>query len=205
VAAIAGGLTRDVDWSQGKTKTSFFHMKGVTESLLEAVGVTGVTYHPGKRPGFIEGQTAEIELDGEVFGVVGAVDKELLAARKIKEAIYAFELDLQSMARASAGTRSFKDIPRTPAVVRDVAVVIDNSIPYAEMERRIREAGGFLLENVYCIDVYEGQPIQRGRRSVSIRLRFRDPQRTLSAEEVSLTVDHIVGTLSREFDAKLRA
>lgn len=204
VAAVAGGLTRDVDWSQGKTKINFFHIKGVVESLLETAGIAGATFRPASRPGFMEGQTAEISVRGNFLGVIGAVDKELLASHKVKEAVYAFEINLQSVLAASAESRSFTDIPRTPAVVRDIAVVLDTSVPYAEMEKRIREVGGFLLENLRCTDIYEGKPIERGQRSISVRLRFRDPQRTLSADEVSLAVDHIVDALTQEYNAKLR-
>lgn len=204
VAAVAGGLTRDVDWSSAKTKINFFHLKGVAESLLEMAGVAGVTFRPASRPGFMEGQVAEILVGGDLLGVIGAISKELLASHKVKESVYAFEINLQSVLAAAAGARSFSDIPRMPAVVRDIAVVLDTSIPYAEVEKRIREVGGGLLENVRCTDIYEGKHIEKGQRSISARLRFRDPQRTLSADEVSLAVDRIVEALAQEYGAKLR-
>jgi phenylalanyl-tRNA synthetase beta chain len=205
VAAVAGGLTRDVDWSQSKTKVNFFHMKGVAESLLESAGVEGATFRPATRPGFAEGQTAEmVSGGGDLLGIVGAIDGALLTPRKIKEEIYAFEFNLESILNAAAGVHSFKDIPRTPSIVRDIALVIDASTPYADIEARVGEVGGVLLENVRCIDVYEGKHIERGHRSISIRLRFRDPQRTLSTEEVSLTVDRLVNALTQEYGAKLR-
>jgi phenylalanyl-tRNA synthetase beta chain len=204
VAAVAGGLTRDIDWSAGKTKINFFHMKGVVESLFEIVGIRNVTFRPASRPGLTEGQTAEVLIGSESLGVIGAIDGELLGSRKIKESVYAFELSVESMLNASAGVQSFQDIPRTPTVVRDIAVVLDTSIPYARIEERIREAGGSLLENARCIDVYEGKNIQSGNRSISVRLRFRDPQRTLEANEVSHAVDRIVSILTQEYGAKLR-
>ncbi|HEV2765195.1 MAG TPA: phenylalanine--tRNA ligase subunit beta [Pyrinomonadaceae bacterium] len=204
VGAIAGGLTLDVDWSAGKTRVNFFHLKGVAESLLESLGVSGLTFLSASRPGFAEGQTAEVKVGDETLGVIGAIEKQLLASQKIKEPLYAFELDLQAALDAAAGVASFRDIPRTPAVVRDLAVVLDTAVPYTEIERRVREVGGALLEQVRCTDVYEGKPIERGSRSVSVRLRFRDPQRTLSAEEVAQAVETIVATLARDYGAKLR-
>lgn len=204
VAAVAGGLTRDVDWSASKLKLNFFHMKGVVESLFETVDIKGVTFRPASRPGFMEGQTAEVLSGSRVLGVVGAIDGELLSSRKIKESVYAFELSVESMMEASGGVQTFQDIPRTPAVVRDIAVVLDTSIPYAKIEERILEAGGVLLESARCIDVYEGKNIENGNRSISVRLRFRDPQRTLEANEVSLAVDHVISILTQQYGAKLR-
>jgi phenylalanyl-tRNA synthetase beta chain len=203
VAAVAGGLTRDIDWSSN-TKISFFHMKGIAESLLEATGISSITFRPAKRTGFMEGHTAEVLHGDKLLGVVGAIDRALLSSRKIKTSIYGFEFNLQNMLEVASGVQTFKGLPRTPAVVRDIAVVLDSSIMYADLDNRIREVGGGLLEQVQCIDVYEGEPIQDGKRSISFRLRFRDPQRTLSTEEVSETVERIVGALKEEYDAKLR-
>jgi phenylalanyl-tRNA synthetase beta chain len=204
VAAVAGGLTYDIDWSANKTKIDFFQVKGIAQSLLETFGITPVTFHPEAHPGFTEGQTAEIKLGSEILGIIGAIDQELLTAYKIKESIYGFEMNLESMLKASAGVQAFKEVPRMPAVVRDIAMVFDNLVPYSEIEKRICDMGGNILEDVRCIDVYEGKHIQHGSRSVSVRLRFRDPQRTLSTDEVSLIIEYIIDTLKQEYSATLR-
>jgi phenylalanyl-tRNA synthetase beta chain len=204
VTAVAGGLIYDIDWSANKTKIDFYHVKGVIEVLLESLGITNAEFHPATHPGFTPGQTAEIKLGEETLGVIGTLAKELLTSRKIKESVYGFELNLEKMLEASAGIQAFKEIPRMPAVVRDIAMVFDNSVSYSEIEKRIRGAAGDILEEARCIDIYEGKHIERNRRSVSVRLRFRAAQRTLSTEEVSVIVERIIDILEREYRAKLR-
>jgi phenylalanyl-tRNA synthetase beta chain len=204
VTAVAGGLIYDIDWSANKTKIDFYHVKGVIESLFESLGIAGAQFHPAAHPGFTDGQTAEIRLGEETLGFIGAISKELLSARKVKENVYGFELNLEKMLNASAGVQAFKEIPRMPAVVRDIAMIFDNSVSYSEIENRIRDAAGDILEEARCIDIYEGKHIQGSSRSVSVRLRFRAAQRTLSTEEVSVIVENIIKTLEQEYDAKLR-
>lgn len=204
IAAVAGGLMYDIDWSVNKPKIDFFHLKGVVEILLESLGITQAYFQAATHPGFTEGQTAEIKIGENIIGVIGAISKELLTPRKIKESIYGFELNLESLLKASAGVKAFTEPPRMPPVVRDIAMVFDNSVLYSEIEKRIREVATNILEDVGCIDIYEGKHIQQNSRSVSVRLRFRDAQRTLSTDEVSLIVEHIIRTLEKEYGAKLR-
>jgi phenylalanyl-tRNA synthetase beta chain len=204
VAAAVGGSVRDIDWSSGKSKMDFFHTKGVVESLFQALSIRSVNFQPGDFNGFKKGETALVSHGDELLGVMGAIDDQLLSARKIHEPIYAFELNLHNMSKVSTGAKSFKEPPRTPAIVRDLAVEVKRSISYAEIERTIREVAGELLEEVRCTDVYEGKQIQKGNRSISFRLRFRDPQRNLSNEDVSNRIELIVEELARQYGAKLR-
>jgi phenylalanyl-tRNA synthetase beta chain len=204
VAAALGGLTRDVDWSSEKPKIDFFYSKGLIESLLEVCGVTGMKLHPTSRIGFRDGQTAEIRIASGVIGTVGAIEKKLLAGSKIKETIYGFEINLQDVLNASTEVGTFSDIPRVPAVVRDIAMIYDKAVPFSAIESTILGEGGDMLENVSCIDVYEGKHVQQGHRSISVRLRFRDRQRTLSTDEVSLLTGNIIQALEQEYSAKLR-
>jgi phenylalanyl-tRNA synthetase beta chain len=204
VAAVVGGLVRDLDWSSKRSKFDFFQAKGVTEGLIEAMGIEGAEFRSANVNGFKKGETAVISKGSEVLGVLGRIDDALLLTRKIHEPIYAFELNLQAMWNVSSHAHSFKDLLRTPAIVRDLALVIDSSIRFAEIEAAIREIGGPLLEQIRCSDVYEGEPIPSGSRSISFRLRFRHPKKTLSGEEVSDRVAQIVEKLAQEYGTKLR-
>jgi len=204
VAAVLGGSVRDLDWSIAKSKFDFFHAKGLADTLFETMGIAGVDFRPGDAIGFKKGETSLVSHGEKVLGVIGAIDDPLLLARKINEPIYGFEFNLHSMSEASTREKSFREPPRTPAIVRDLAVEVQRSIPYAEIEQTIRRMAGELLEEIRCTDVYEGKPIKEGNRSISFRLRFRDPQRNLSNEDVSSKVDGIVQELARQYDAKLR-
>jgi phenylalanyl-tRNA synthetase beta chain len=205
IAAVAGGAIRDVDWAGNQTKYDFYYLKGLLENLLETAGVMGAVFRPLDAPGFDAGQTAEV-LTGDVsLGVIGAIKKEILSEERIKEPLFAFELDVERMLAASSVAQKYEPFPRTPAVTRDLAIVVRSEIPYSQLEDSIRQTAGGHLENVRCIDVYEGKHVPGGFRSVAIRLRFRAPEKTLSSDEVSLIVDSVVARLEKEFDARLRA
>jgi phenylalanyl-tRNA synthetase beta chain len=204
VAAVMGGAVRDLDWSAKKARFDFFQAKGVLEDLLETVGITGTVFRPTEFRGFAKDEVALVSHGAAVLGVVGAIDNSVLLSRKIHEPIYGFELNLNQIFNSATLTQSFKPVPRTPAIVRDLALVVESSVPFEKIERTIREQSGELLEEIRCTDVYEGKPIKEGERSISIRLRFRDPQRTLTNEEVSNIVEHIVQKLAQEYGSKLR-
>jgi phenylalanyl-tRNA synthetase beta chain len=204
-AAITGGPIRDIDWTGEQTRADFYNLKGVLENLLEMAGVIEVSFHPTDAPGFASGQTAEVMAGDKSLGIIGAIKKEILAEERIKEPLFAFELDVEGMLETSTAMRKYKPFPRTPAVTRDLAVVVKSEISYAQLEQAIRETAGSELEQVSCVDVYEGKHVPSGFRSVAVRLRFRAPEKTLSSDEVSPVVDRIVARLEKEFDARLRA
>lgn len=205
IAAAAGGAIRDVDWAGDRAKFDFYYMKGLLENLLEMAGVMRVTFRPLDAPGFDPGQTAEVLTGDASLGVIGAIKKEILSEERIKEPIFAFELDVDRMLAASATAQKYEPFPRTPAVTRDLAVVVKSEIPYSRLEQSIKQTAGNYLENVRCVDVYEGKHVPAGYRSIAIRLRFRAAEKTLSSDEVSLVVDRVVAQLEQEFDARLRA
>jgi phenylalanyl-tRNA synthetase beta chain len=204
-AAVAGGALLDIDWTGGQTRFDFYYLKGVLENLLEVSGIKGVTFRPVDAPGFDRGQTAEVLAGDASLGVIGAINKEILTEERIKEPLFAFELDVERMLATAVTAQKYEPFPRTPAVTRDLAVVVKSDIPYSHLEQSIRETAGSQLEDVRCVDVYEGKHVPAGFRSIAIRLRFRAAEKTLSSDEVSLIVDRVVARLEKEFDAKLRA
>jgi phenylalanyl-tRNA synthetase beta chain len=204
-AAVAGGAILDIDWAGGQPKFGFYNLKGALENLLEMAGITGITFQPIDAPGFERGQAAEVLVGDASLGVIGAIKKEILSEERIKEPLFAFELDVERMLAASTTAQKYEPFPRTPAVTRDLAVVVKSGIPYSQLEQSIRQTAGNNLEEVRCIDVYEGKHVPTGFRSIAIRLRFRSADKTLSSDEVSIIVDRVVARLEQEFGAKLRA
>ena len=204
-AAVAGGAIRDIDWAGGQAKFGFYNLKGILENLLEMAGIASVTFRPIDAPGFERGQTAEVLVGDASLGVIGAITKEVLSEERIKEPLFAFEMDVERMLAASTTAQKYEPFPRTPAVTRDLAVVVRSDIPYSQLEQAIRQTAGSNLEEVRCIDVYEGKHVPAGFRSIAIRLRFRAAEKTLSSDEVSIIVDRVVARLEEAFGAKLRA
>ena len=204
VGAVAGGESRDRDWRGKSSSFDFFHMKGVVENLLEVIGVAGCQFKPLTRTGYVAGQTAGItKSDGTPLGVVGAIDKSKKS--KIATDLYGCELLLSPLEADFARLAAYKHLARTPAVRRDLAILIAEGVPYGQVESTIGATAGANLEQLTCIDQFKGKQVPKGQKSVAVRMIFRDPARTLTAEEVQQTVDQITAALESKHGAQLRA
>jgi phenylalanyl-tRNA synthetase beta chain len=120
-------------------------------------------------------------------GWVGEIHPRVLQAWDLDEAgpVAAFELDLTELARISDPVTTFEPFGAFPPVIQDVAVVVSGDVPAAQVERAVRSAGGDLLKQVTIFDVFEGDQVGEGHKSLALRLEFRAPDRTLTDEEVA--------------------
>jgi phenylalanyl-tRNA synthetase beta chain len=206
-AAVAGGLLNESDWSGGNRPINFYDVKGAVEDLLDIAGVRSASFEPATRRGYVNDATAAI-VTGDartIVGYVGQLDPSVLPIEKTPFKLFGFELELESLLAAHASVVAYRPLARTPAVVRDLAFVVKVAENFIDIENTIRSAAGPALESIRLVDIYQGQPVPAGHRSMALRLTFRDPQRTLTADEVQAQVDRIVETMQQKFSATLRA
>jgi phenylalanyl-tRNA synthetase beta chain len=203
VGILLGGELNDADWSTRRA-VDFFDLKGVVESLLEALHVPPALLEPLAMEGYAAGTAARLSIDGQPVGVIGQVSPELLAARKIQTAVFAAELFLERLMAAARPIAQYQALPRFPGVFRDLSFVVGKEIAYSAIEQAIRAAAGADLESVDCIDVFAGKGIAPDRRSIAVSMAFRAPGRTLASEEVAAAVEQVIASLARNFGAELR-
>ncbi len=191
-------------WDARYPAADFFTAKGVVQVLLEAVGIETAEYLPLSDPRFHPGRSARVLVQGREVGIFGELHPEVLEQLDItRRSVLAGEFDVEALwSFASARTR-YEPLPRYPAVLRDIAVVVPEEVPYQTVENTVREAGGALLESVKLFDVYRGERIPAGSRSLALSLTFRSPERTLTDAEVDAVVDGIVRALEQH-GARLR-
>ncbi len=209
VGWILTGLRTD-HWSERPTPVDLFDAMGVADVLAEAVGVE-VRTRPADLPWFARGRAAEVVTGaGEAalaLGWVGQIRADLVEARGLApgEAIYAGEIDLAAAVDAAgAASLAIQPLPRYPSIVRDVSIVVDERLPAADVRGTIRANAPETLVGVREFDRYRGQGVPAGQVSLSVRLTFRDPGRTLTDSDVQLAVDRIVRALERDHGARLR-
>ena len=183
---------------------------------------------PSYIAGFVPGKTAVIKADGCEVGVLGAIDPKLVAKSKLRSPLFAAELNLELLAGHYSEIRLHRGLPRTPAVSRDLALILPVGKTFAEIEATVRRAFGKAadavhadyaetseegaavdllpprLEQFRCIDEYRGKPIPADRKSLAVRLTFRDVARTLTSEESTRLTDAVVAALKEEHSAELR-
>ena len=182
---VAGG------WLRGQ-ETDFFTFKGVLEKLAGLMGAA-VNLQAEPHPALHPGISATVYWNGHRVGFAGRVHPEVAAHYDLPET-YLAELDLP----LSASPITFRDPPRQPFAERDLAVIAPQGVTYERLAELAKAAGGEWLETLAPFDVYEGDPVPAGARSVALRLRFRHPERALRDEEVDAYMTNIISAFAQE-------
>ncbi|MBC8109406.1 MAG: phenylalanine--tRNA ligase subunit beta [Anaerolineae bacterium] len=203
-SGVAGGLLNESDWSGRNPQIGFFDVKGVLEDILEIAGARDAVFESSPRAGFTNDTSAAIKSAGQTLGHIGQIDSKVIPTGKMTFPLFGFELDVAALLTTHATVAAYKQLARTPEVWRDLAIVVKADESYANIDRAIRESAGATLESMRLVDLYRGKQIATDEKSLAFRLVFRDPTRTLTAEEVNAQVDRIVAALKQQFNATLR-
>ncbi|WP_243386101.1 phenylalanine--tRNA ligase subunit beta [Bacillus kexueae] len=204
LAGVVTGTWHEQLWQGEKKKVDFFVVKGILEGLFETLNVTSsITFKQAKREGMHPGRTAEIYLGETFVGFVGQLHPTVQKDYDLSET-YVFELALDELLRYEVAPLVYEMIPRYPSITRDIALVVDKAVSAGELQEVIVQAGGKLLKDVKVFDVYEGEHLDEGKKSVAFSLRYLDPERTLTDEEVSKAHQNVLTQVEEKFGATLR-
>ncbi|HEX5474340.1 MAG TPA: phenylalanine--tRNA ligase subunit beta [Vicinamibacterales bacterium] len=206
VGIVWCGAAGGTHWSTPARPVDFYDVKGIVEVLCGALGVP-VTTEAATSPAFVDGRTAEVTADGARVGVIGQIDPAVADARGFPsgEPLFAAEIDLDAVAaRAPADTLRAEPLPRFPSIARDLSILVDDSLPAAAVRGTIRSAAPATLVHVVEFDRYRGKGIPEGRVSLSLRLTFRSPERTLTDAEADEAMHAIVAALAARHSAERR-
>ena len=185
----------------------FYWLKGIVEQLCDGLNVSCVEFRRWQHPTFHPGRCAEVMVGSAVAGVLGEVAQAVQEAHDLPAKTYLFELDLEVLIESAAVHREYDPLPRLPAALRDLALVVpdDDDHTAAAIAAAIREAGGEILWKVEAFDLYEDtERLGPGKKSVAFRLAFRAPDRTLVDEELDEATAAIAQHLGSKLDARLR-
>ncbi|HDE7602082.1 TPA: phenylalanine--tRNA ligase subunit beta [Staphylococcus aureus] len=186
VEYLSGILTGDyvVNQWQGKKETVDFYLaKGVVDRVSEKLNLE-FSYRRADIDGLHPGRTAEILLENKVIGFIGELHPTLAADNDLKRT-YVFELNFDALMAVSVGYINYQPIPRFPGMSRDIALEVDQNIPAADLLSTIHAHGGNILKDTLVFDVYQGEHLEKGKKSIAIRLNYLDTEETLTDERVS--------------------
>lgn len=186
VEYLSGILTGDyvVNQWQGKKETVDFYLaKGVVDRVSEKLNLE-FSYRRADIDGLHPGRTAEILLENKVVGFIGELHPTLAAENDLKRT-YVFELNFDALMAVSVGYINYQPIPRFPGMSRDIALEVDQNIPAADLLSTIHAHGGNILKDTLVFDVYQGEHLEKGKKSIAIRLNYLDTEETLTDERVS--------------------
>jgi len=202
LCGILGGSRLEKSW-QGKDELlDFYDAKGVVEGLLNQLNADA-NFEEGRDEGLCLGKQVAIVVGGNRVGAVGELHPKVLEAFEISEPVYLFEINLTALLPFTIGHKMFQPIPRFPAIVRDMALIVDTGISH---QRALDIIKSFpLVKQVTLFDVYAGEQVPRGKKSLAYRITFQSPAHTLTDEGVNKVQQQILDKLSGELGAILRS
>jgi phenylalanyl-tRNA synthetase beta chain len=184
----------------------FVQLLGVVQGLTARLAPHAVvSTQPSSRPEFTAGRGAEVMINGELWGWLGELNREVLNAADLQDAVTIAELRLPRIEDAYEPHRSYVPLPRFPAVSRDLNFVLPESVTWAELSQTVSKSAGDLLQGTTFGGQYRGKQIDADRKSYLVTCRFMAPDRTLTTEEVDAAVQRIIGACESSLSAKLRA
>ncbi|MFV5369568.1 phenylalanine--tRNA ligase subunit beta [Acinetobacter junii] len=201
LALIAVGSRTPESWHIKPQAMDFFDFKGEVEEIL-AAGRVNVDYIRTEREWLHPGQSAEILVDGKSIGYLGRLHPSLENALDLGITWIA-ELDQQAVLQSYVS--NFTELSRFPSVRRDIALLISDKIEVRDIQQLIKQTGGELLDSTWLFDVYTGQGVEQGKRSLAFALLWQHPTRTLEDAEIKSGMDNIIQVLEDTYQATLRA
>ncbi len=202
------GPRRTSNWLKDDAggNVDFYDLKGVVEELLVGLHLSDVSYARASHPSFHPGRSAQLSVGKTEIGTLGELHPIVARTFDLTAApILVAELDLDALLDLVQDRHEVKPLPITPPVLQDIAIVVNEETPAAAVEAVIVQAGGDLLKGVSLFDVYRGDPIPTGQKSLAYNLVYQTDERTLKDEEVARVHKRIVKAVERELGAKLRA
>jgi phenylalanyl-tRNA synthetase beta chain len=193
-------------WTGGGEPLDFYDLKGTLEDMLDAMGIGEVRFAHAQIGALHPATASEILVGGKRAGVLGQVHPAVAAHFEVPSQTLLAELNWQALLDHATALRSFRGVPKFPAVARDLAFVVDASVPAEKMLQEIRSADAArLLEHVALFDVYRGAPVPEGRKSVAFGLSLRAADRTLTDAEADALCAAIRDRLKSALGAEIRA
>lgn len=199
-AALGAGSP--VHWSGKAGAYGFFELKGAIEVLAAWMNLSPLEFVRGAHPALHPGMTADIMQDGVRTGVIGRIDPVLAGKLELPEGVCLAEIDLDPFL-ASRVARKFRGRSQYPGSVRDLSILVDEGLPAAELVAEIKR-GSRLVAGVTIFDLYQGEHVPAGKKSLAFSMLFQSTERTLRDEEVDQAFDRILRGLIKKFDVKLR-
>jgi len=201
VCGVLAGPRFEPSWRGGNEALDFYDAKGIIEGLFGQLGVE-VSFEAGSDESLHPFKQAAVVVGGKRLGVVGELHPKVADAFEIAEEVYLFEVDLMALLPFTIGHKMFQPISRFPAVVRDMALVVDAGVTNAQVQAIMRAFP--LVTEVSLFDLYSGEQLLAGKKSLAYRITYQSPKHTLTDDEVNKVQQQILDKLSKQLGATLR-
>lgn len=203
VCGIMMGKVTEAAWNQAQRDTDFYDVKGVVDGLLSKLGLTQFDIQPSSESYYHPGVSAHYTVNGVTIANYGELHPQVVKNFDLSGKVYMFEIDLEAVLSITVPPFRYQSFSKFPGTSRDLAIVAPVSVTSGEIVALIKEHGGEYLESVSIFDVYEGEHIEAGYRSLAYNLQFRSMEGTLNDEDIDGAIQAIIDTLATK-NCKLR-
>jgi phenylalanyl-tRNA synthetase beta chain len=202
LAAVLSGPREEQSWLKGEGMLDFFDAKGTLGTLFTRLGVD-VRFEPAEAPILLPGRTARIAISDEIIGLVGELHPKVAKSFDISaQPVCLFEVDINKLAPFTTQALHYRPLPRFPSTVRDIALVVDSELPAKRVQEVIQSFP--LISQATLFDLYRGEQVPPGKKSLAFSIRYQSPTQTLTDEEVNKTQKELLDRLKQELGATLR-
>ncbi|MFA6539972.1 MAG: phenylalanine--tRNA ligase subunit beta [Bacteroidota bacterium] len=198
------GVAFPVHWSEKSRKVDIFDIKGVIESILRQLGIDNIHLIWYDGPSSLTEMTMGIEINGTYVGSIGRCKKSVLNGFKIEEEVFYADVNLDILFKIETH-KTHRGFSKYPTVKRDIAFIMKNEIPVGRVDETIRKAGGALVTDVILFDVYVGNNLGAGQKSLAFSLHLNSPEKTLQEDEIESILTNVIQSVTSTFEASLRS
>lgn len=205
IAIAMSGIYHETKWQQTTKNVDFYVVKGLVEDILASFGLDEkrVMIKRSEAKELHPGRSADIYVGKDYIGFVGQIHPKMAKKYDVSET-YVAQLNFTKLMTIRTSKVKFASIPLYPSVTRDIALVVKTEVPADDMIKAIKKAGKSIVKSSEVFDVYTGEHVEAGYKSVAIQITFQDATKTLKDEDISKSMESILSTLEKSFDAKLR-
>ena len=191
-------------WAHPNEESTFYELSADVQNILARIGLTNFVMKKSEWNVFAEGMTIE-NRGGKKLGEMGILSKALLKKFDLQQPVFFAELNWTQLMKATKKNKvTFTDIPRQPAVSRDLALLVDNAVEFAQIEQVARQAEKKLLKRVELFDVYEGKNLPQGKKSYAVNFILQDEEKTMNDKQIDAIMQKIIASMKKQLGAELR-
>ncbi len=203
LAIFLSGKSREENWHNKKEISDIYHLKGVAGSVLAQLGITGLEFHAYVNPRLEE--HLEVRCGDTIVANIGKANSALMSRFDIKQDVYVADLLWENCVQLAASRKlSYLDIPRFPAVQRDLAFVVDHQLEYGMIENVLSRTRITRLKQTRLFDVFESEKLGAGKKSIALSFTFLDEEKTLTDKDIDEMMQKIIVTFEKELNAEIR-
>lgn len=205
LTAVICGRREPEGWAQSQASVDFYDLKGLVEELLETFCICEVKFDPTDCEVYLHpGKACRIIKGNQTLGNIGELHPQVLTEFDIDQPVFLLEVNVENLLAAAGQQQSFKPLSRFPDVLRDSALLLDDSVTAGQVMEIIERSKVKYFENAVLFDLYTGKGIPAGKKSLAVRVRYRDSAKTLTEAEVSKVHNKLINSLCRQLDAEIR-